>query len=150
MIGLRVNNAIGRGAVASERHGRDRGVVDRRHRGRRALGPVRVESSPQDQGGQATKSAKDKPAPSVRKSQVRRQASEQSPVRPIKPSRPRHGRRSRPTRSAAEDEPVKTPLPKRPARSVTPPTLTSAELDRLISKYLDQEQPQGRAGDSDD
>jgi len=32
-------------------------------------------------------------------------------------------------------------LPKRPARSITPPTMTSAELDGLISQYLSKNSP---------
>ncbi len=35
------------------------------------------------------------------------------------------------TSSRSKDERAKTALPKRPSRSVSPPTLTSAELDRL-------------------
>ena len=34
-----------------------------------------------------------------------------------------------------------TPLPQRPARTVTPPTLTSAELDRLVDQYLKKTNP---------
>ena len=33
------------------------------------------------------------------------------------------------------------PLPKRPSRSVTPPTLTSAELDRLVTQFLTKNSP---------
>ena len=36
---------------------------------------------------------------------------------------------------------VKTPLPERPARSVTPPTMTAAELDRLIARHLAKNDP---------
>jgi hypothetical protein len=42
---------------------------------------------------------------------------------------------------ASETEPVDVPLPKRPARSVTPPSLTSAELDRLVAQYLAKNSP---------
>src|SRR4051794_30184703 len=34
-----------------------------------------------------------------------------------------------------------TPLPKRPARSVTPPTITSAKLDQMIEQYLSKLSP---------
>jgi len=36
---------------------------------------------------------------------------------------------------------VKGPLPKRPARSVAPPTLTSVDLDRLVSEFLTKNSP---------
>ena len=42
---------------------------------------------------------------------------------------------------ASQGEKVKTPLPKRPARSVTAPTLTSSELDHLISTFLTKNSP---------
>jgi len=35
----------------------------------------------------------------------------------------------------------KYPLPKRPARTITPPTITSAELDGVISQYLSKNSP---------
>jgi hypothetical protein len=38
--------------------------------------------------------------------------------------------------AAADLKGPKLPLPDRPARTVTPPTLTSAELDRLIKQFL--------------
>jgi Protein of unknown function (DUF1549)/Protein of unknown function (DUF1553) len=38
--------------------------------------------------------------------------------------------------AAADLKAPKGPLPERPARTVTPPTLTSAELDRLIKQFL--------------
>ncbi len=38
-------------------------------------------------------------------------------------------------------ETAKTPLPRRPARTVTPPSLTSAELDRLVEQYLKKTNP---------
>ena len=38
-------------------------------------------------------------------------------------------------------EAARTPLPQRPARTVTPPTLTSAELDRLLEHYLKKTNP---------
>ena len=40
------------------------------------------------------------------------------------------------------------PLPERPARVVTPPTMTPAELDRLIKQFLTATSRQGRAGHS--
>lgn len=36
---------------------------------------------------------------------------------------------------------VTTPPPKRPARTITPPSMTSAELDRLITQYLTKNSP---------
>ncbi len=38
-------------------------------------------------------------------------------------------------------EAAKTPLPQRPQRTVTPPTLTSAELDGLVDQYLKKTNP---------
>ncbi len=38
-------------------------------------------------------------------------------------------------------EAARTPLPRRPARTVTPPSLTSAELDRLLEQYLKKTNP---------
>jgi hypothetical protein len=45
------------------------------------------------------------------------------------------------TSSRPKDEQGKTPLPKRPSRSVSPPTLTSAELDRLVAQFLTKNSP---------
>ena len=44
-------------------------------------------------------------------------------------------------KAKAQAEAAKTPLPRRPARTVTPPTLTSAELDRLLEQYLKKTNP---------
>ncbi len=41
----------------------------------------------------------------------------------------------------AKAEEAKAPLPTRPTRSVTPPSLTSADLDRMIQKYLAKTNP---------
>ena len=38
--------------------------------------------------------------------------------------------------AAADLKGPQVPLPERPVRTVTPPTLTSAELDRLIKQFL--------------
>ena len=46
----------------------------------------------------------------------------------------RLARRTRRTRAMAKDRPG--PLPERPARAVTPPTMTSADLDGLIKQFL--------------
>ena len=51
-------------------------------------------------------------------------------------------REGRPGRQgSAKAEASKTPLPHRPERTVTPPTLTSAELDRLVEQYLAKTDP---------
>jgi hypothetical protein len=105
-------------------------------------GPVVMcaRSSQQDQGEQANKTPKDKPAPS-----------EESGKPTDKPAR-KPGQTAQSKQAAArknkqadktgrKDEPVNTPLPKRPVRSVTPPTLTSAELDRLINQFLTKNSP---------
>ena len=49
--------------------------------------------------------------------------------------------RSKGDETSARAHVSKTPLPKRPTRSVTPPTMTSAELDRLIEQYLSKLSP---------
>ena len=47
----------------------------------------------------------------------------------------------RATRPALRAEAAKSPLPQRPARTVTPPTLTSHELDGLLAQYLKKTNP---------
>jgi len=44
-------------------------------------------------------------------------------------------------KARAQAEAAKTPMPRRPARTVTPPSLTSAELDRLLEQYLKKTNP---------
>jgi len=44
-------------------------------------------------------------------------------------------------KAESQAEAAKTPLPQRPARTVTPPSLTSAELDRLVAQYLKKTNP---------
>ena len=50
-------------------------------------------------------------------------------------------KRDQGNKAKAQAEAAKTPLPRRPARTVTPPTLTSAELDRLLEQYLKKTNP---------
>ena len=50
-------------------------------------------------------------------------------------------RRDQGDRDKAKAEEAKAPLPSRPVRSVTPPTLTSAELDRMLQQYLAKTNP---------
>ncbi len=54
--------------------------------------------------------------------------------------KPGQAKRAEATKKA-EAEAVHGPLPKRPARSVTPPTLTPADLDRLITQFLTKNSP---------
>ena len=49
--------------------------------------------------------------------------------------------RSKGDETSARAQMSKTPLPKRPAHSVTPPTITSAKLDQLIEQYLSKLSP---------
>ncbi len=97
-------------------------------------------SSPQDQGEQATKSVTDKTAPSsaIDKSSVK---PANKPGQAEKAKRAAARKKKQADETASEREQVNTPLPKRPARSVTSPTLTSAELDRLISEFLTKNSP---------
>ena len=41
----------------------------------------------------------------------------------------------------ARTEEAKAPLPPRPSRTVTPPSLTSADIDRMLQKYLAKTSP---------
>jgi Protein of unknown function (DUF1549)/Protein of unknown function (DUF1553) len=85
------------------------------------------EPVPQDQGAPSAKSEADQP-----KSGANEAASK-------KPSAARKEKRAD-SASAGSDE-AKMPLPARPVKTVTPPTLTSAELDRLIAQHLASTDP---------
>jgi Protein of unknown function (DUF1549)/Protein of unknown function (DUF1553) len=50
-------------------------------------------------------------------------------------------RKNQATSSRPNDEQAKIPLPKRPSRSVSAPTLTTAELDRLVTQFLTKNSP---------
>ena len=54
--------------------------------------------------------------------------------------------RDRADKASVKAEVDKTPLPRRPARSVTPPTLTPDELDRLLDRELARTDPKDQAG----
>ena len=103
------------------------------------------ESSPQDKDDTATKSAN---ANATRDKATDKQA--QKAAKAAKAKKVAERKKRLVENIVPEHEPSSTPLPKRPVRSVTPPTLTSAELDRLDQQVSRQEQPQGRAGDADD
>ena len=106
------------------------------------VGPVArpSQSSEQDQGAQATKSATDKPAPIANKNKPAGKAAKKASL--AEKAKQAAAREKRQEEAyAAEDEKAKKALPKRPARSVTPPTLTSAELDQLISTFLTKNSP---------
>jgi hypothetical protein len=68
-----------------------------------------------------------------------------SPKNPKKVGQPNKSRpaaaKKKQDRDAQKSEQVSVPLPKRPSRSVTPPTLNSAELDRLVTQYLVKTSP---------
>jgi Protein of unknown function (DUF1549)/Protein of unknown function (DUF1553) len=62
--------------------------------------------------------------------------------KPGQANQKKQGARLKKAGGQAEPQPeVKGPLPERPARSVTPPTLTSAELDRLVTEFLNKNSP---------
>jgi Protein of unknown function (DUF1549)/Protein of unknown function (DUF1553) len=97
-------------------------------------------SSTQDQGEQPTKSANDKPAPGSEKDKASvKPANKPRQVDKAKKAATRKKKQADEASSSGEQ--TKGPLPKRPGRSVTPPTLTSAELDRLISTFLTKNSP---------
>jgi Protein of unknown function (DUF1549)/Protein of unknown function (DUF1553) len=50
-------------------------------------------------------------------------------------------KRNRVDQASVTAEVSKTPLPHRPGRSVTPPKMTPAELDRLVERYLAKNDP---------
>jgi hypothetical protein len=58
------------------------------------------------------------------------------------PNQKKQGARKKNGAGRAESQPeVKGPLPTRPSRSITPPTMTSADLDRLIAEFLTKNSP---------
>ena len=98
------------------------------------------QSSPQDQGPPPASSAKGKPVPNSEGTNNR--------IKPAKKADKAGKTKKAAARkkkliddAAAAHEPSTTVLPKRPTRSITPPTLTSAELDQWISKYLVKNSP---------
>ena len=97
-------------------------------------------SSPQEQGEQATKSANDKPDPTSEKDKPRVKPTDK-PLQAEKVKKAAARKKKQADATASSDDQTKAPLPKRPARSVTSPTLTSAELDRLISTFLTKNSP---------
>jgi hypothetical protein len=82
-----------------------------------------------DQVGQTAKSASNKP--------TMKQGPKTGQPDPAKQAAARKKSKD----AAKGDEANKAALPKRPARSVTPPTLTSTELDRLLTQYLSKNSP---------
>ena len=98
------------------------------------------EPADQDQGAPPAKSEKDQSTAKVSQFVIpadrEKQAAEHK----------KHDAGSAPSKS---DQP-KPRLPLRPVKSVTPPTLTSAELDRLIAQYLTKNSPKVEPATSDD
>ncbi len=90
-------------------------------------GPAAWSFAPQgqDQPKPPAKSPQEKRA--LRKARELKAAAKKKKVQDVPPVRPA--------------DLSKFALPKRPARSITPPTMTSAELDRLISQYLTKNSP---------
>ena len=85
------------------------------------------EPSPQDDGQAGGKVGRQQAGPEVEERRSRQSASEGTS----------EGKAARKTTGAdGGGEGPTGPLPERPARTVTPPTLTSAELDRLIKQFL--------------
>jgi hypothetical protein len=91
-----------------------------------------VEPFPQDQGAPSTKSEPDKPkAEKARVPNKKASQKKQNEARKEKLA----------DSSSAESDGAKVPLPERPVKTITPPTLTSAELDRLIAQHLTKTDP---------
>jgi hypothetical protein len=84
------------------------------------------EPSPQGAGATAAKSDDFKP-----ESKEKRGAAGK-----VRPKAQVKGKVARKAAAGAEGEGPTGPLPERPVRTVTPPTMTSAELDGLIKKFL--------------
>jgi len=84
------------------------------------------ESANQEQGKQSTKSEQDKTrAPAGKDKAAAKPSAKHSPAG---------------SKTAGADR-AKTPVPQRPLRTVTLPTLTSADLDRLIARHLAKNDP---------
>jgi len=84
------------------------------------------EPTNQEQGEQSAKPAKDKTKAAAGKA---------------KPAAKPSAKHSLADSQAAGADRGKLPIPERPRRTVTPPTLTSAELDRLIAQHLAKNDP---------
>lgn len=100
-------------------------------------------TSPQNQGEPSTNSPNGKPAASSTSVRSKPQ-SEKKPGNSDKAAKAKKAaaRKKRLLESSTVvHEPSTTVLPKRPARSITPPTLTAADLDQLIGKYLAKNSP---------
>ena len=98
------------------------------------------QSSPQDQGQPPTSSPKGTPVSNSKETDSRiKPAQKADKARKTKKAAARKNKVI--DDGAAAQEPSTTVLPKRPTRSITPPTLTSAELDEWISKYLTKNSP---------
>jgi Protein of unknown function (DUF1549)/Protein of unknown function (DUF1553) len=80
----------------------------------------------QDQGAPSAKSEPGKPKTGEGRDANKAQRKKQNAARKEK---------------LAESDQAKVPLPERPAKTVTPPTLTSAELDRLIAQHMLKNDP---------
>ena len=146
MVGLRVDNrsfrrlprANGMGAIAASLIA----VIT-------VAGPLiqSSRSSPQDQGEQATKSANDKPDPTSEKDKPRVKPTDK-PLQAEKVKKAAARKKKLADATASSGEQTKGPLAERLSvhsrTSVTSPTLTSAELDRLISTFLTKNSAQGR------
>ncbi len=98
------------------------------------------QSSPQDQAQPATKTTNDKPAPSSQKPNPSVKPGQKAD-KTGKAKKAAAKKNKRTDDAATAHEPTTTVLPSRPSRSVTLPTLTSAELDQWISKYLAKNSP---------
>jgi uncharacterized protein DUF1549/uncharacterized protein DUF1553 len=88
------------------------------------------EPSQDDQGKPAAKSADHKPGPNSKKAAAGEKA-----------GKGKAARKNAQNGDEAAAAGPKGPLPQRPARTITAPTLTSAELDRMIAKHLAQNNP---------
>ncbi len=89
------------------------------------------EPLPQDQGAPSTKSELDKSKAGKARDANRALKKKQNAARQKKKAES----------TPAESDGAKMPLPERPVKTVVPPTLTSAELDRLIAQHLTKTDP---------
>jgi Protein of unknown function (DUF1549)/Protein of unknown function (DUF1553) len=98
------------------------------------------QSSPPKQGEPATQSSSDKPASTSEKATPGIKPAQKAD-KAGKSKKAAARKKKLADEAATAHEPSTTVLPKRPNRSITPPTLTSAALDEWISKYLTKNSP---------
>ncbi len=86
--------------------------------------------------GSGDSAAKNQETTGAKTAKVAKQSEKQSAA-----NRTKAAAKKKAQREKGEPESPNVPLPKRPPRTVTPPTLTSTELDDLIGRYLTKNSP---------